>query len=91
MKIKYFEDTDTLYIEFRQAEVFETKNLDENTIMDLDVKATFARSPLNMHASLQRSPYSPMSKYRHEQHSCAAADSRIGSLQLQPHRPDEIP
>jgi uncharacterized protein YuzE len=36
MKIKYFEDTDTLYIEFRQAEIVETKDLDENTIMDLD-------------------------------------------------------
>lgn len=36
MKIKYFKDTDTLYIEFRPAEVAETKDLDENTILDLD-------------------------------------------------------
>ncbi len=36
MKIKYFEDTDTLYIEFRPAEVHETKDLDENTILELD-------------------------------------------------------
>jgi uncharacterized protein YuzE len=36
MRIKYFADTDTLYIEFRQAAVLETKDLDENTIMDLD-------------------------------------------------------
>lgn len=36
MKIKYFEDTDTLYIEFRPAEVAETKDLDENTLLDLD-------------------------------------------------------
>lgn len=36
MKIKYFADTDTLYIEFRQAAVLETKDLDENTMMDLD-------------------------------------------------------
>jgi uncharacterized protein YuzE len=36
MKIKYFQDTDTLYIEFRQAEVVETKDLDENTFLDLD-------------------------------------------------------
>ncbi len=36
MKIKYFEDTDTLYIEFRQEQILETKDLDENTIMDLD-------------------------------------------------------
>ena len=36
MKIKYFQDTDTLYIEFRQAEVFETKDFDENTLFDVD-------------------------------------------------------
>ncbi|HLQ27357.1 MAG TPA: DUF2283 domain-containing protein [Acidiferrobacterales bacterium] len=36
MKIKYFQDTDTLYIEFKAAEVAETKDLDENTILDLD-------------------------------------------------------
>lgn len=36
MKIKYFQDTDTLYIEFRRAEVIETKDLDENTLLDLD-------------------------------------------------------
>ena len=36
MKIKYFQDTDTLCIEFRQAEVAETKDLDENTLFDLD-------------------------------------------------------
>lgn len=38
MKIKYFQDTDTLYIEFRAAEVAETKDLDENTLLDLDSK-----------------------------------------------------
>ena len=36
MKIKYFEETDTLYIEFRAAEIAETKDLDENTLLDLD-------------------------------------------------------
>ena len=36
MKIKYFQDTDTLYIEFREAEVAETRDLDENTLLDLD-------------------------------------------------------
>jgi uncharacterized protein YuzE len=36
MKIKYFQDTDTLYIEFRPSEVAETKDLDENTLLDLD-------------------------------------------------------
>jgi hypothetical protein len=36
MKIRYFEDTDTLYIEFRAAEIAETRDLDENTVLDLD-------------------------------------------------------
>lgn len=38
MKIKYFQDTDTLYIEFRAVEIAETKDHDENTILDLDRK-----------------------------------------------------
>jgi len=36
MKIKYFQDTDTLYIEFRAVAVAETKDFDENTLLDLD-------------------------------------------------------
>lgn len=36
MKIKYFQDTDTLYIELRADEVGETRDLDENTLLDLD-------------------------------------------------------
>ena len=36
MIVKYFKDTDTLYIEFQSQDVFESRDLDENTIMDLD-------------------------------------------------------
>ena len=36
MKIQYFQDTDTLYIEFKAAEIAETRDLDENTVLDLD-------------------------------------------------------
>lgn len=36
MKIRYFQETDTLYIEFKSTEVSETRDLDENTILDLD-------------------------------------------------------
>ena len=38
MKIRYFADTDTLHIEFRVAPVSETRDLDENTVLDLDAK-----------------------------------------------------
>lgn len=36
MRIKYFQETDTLYIEFKAGDVAETKELDENTLLDLD-------------------------------------------------------
>lgn len=38
MKVKYFEDTDTLYIEFRGTAIAESRDLDENTILDLDAE-----------------------------------------------------
>ena len=39
MRIRYFEDTDTLLIEFKDAPVAETRDLDENTTLDLDAQA----------------------------------------------------
>lgn len=36
MKVKYFNDTDTLYIEFRGDDIVESKDLDENTVLDYD-------------------------------------------------------
>jgi uncharacterized protein YuzE len=36
MKIQYFEDTDTLYIIFSAKSPVETRDLDENTLIDLD-------------------------------------------------------
>lgn len=38
MKIKYFQDTDTLYIEFKSTAVSESKDLDENTLLDFDAE-----------------------------------------------------
>jgi uncharacterized protein YuzE len=38
MRIRYFEDTDTLHIEFKDAAVTETRDLDENTVLDLDAQ-----------------------------------------------------
>ena len=38
MKVKYFEDTDTLYIEFRDLAISQSKDLDENTVLDLDAR-----------------------------------------------------
>lgn len=36
MRIKYFSDTGTLYVQFTDEEVVETKNFDEDIIVDLD-------------------------------------------------------
>jgi uncharacterized protein YuzE len=38
MKVTYFHDTDTLYIEFRAGRIIETKDLDENTQLDVDAE-----------------------------------------------------
>ena len=42
MKIQYFADTETLYIEFRPVQVTETRDLDENTTLDLDERGEIA-------------------------------------------------
>ena len=38
MRIRYFNDTDTLLIEFKEAPVAETRDLDENTVLDIDAQ-----------------------------------------------------
>ena len=50
MRIRYFADTDTLLIEFRDVPVAETRELDENTLLDLDAEGNI-RSMTIEHAS----------------------------------------
>jgi len=38
MKAKYFPDTDTAYVEFKDNDVFETKEISENIYIDIDAK-----------------------------------------------------
>ena len=38
MKVRYFAETDTLLIEFSDKSVVETRDLDENTILDVDAQ-----------------------------------------------------
>lgn len=38
MKVQYFKDTDTLYIEFRRDAIVESRELDESTVMDVDIE-----------------------------------------------------
>lgn len=36
MKVTFFSDTDTLYIEFKPGSIAETRDLDENTLLEVD-------------------------------------------------------
>ena len=36
MKVRYYPDTDTLYIELRRGAISETRDLDENTLVEFD-------------------------------------------------------
>jgi uncharacterized protein YuzE len=56
MKIKYFQDTETLHIEFRACEVAETKDLDENTILDLDYNGQICAITIE-HAEIPKFSY----------------------------------
>jgi len=38
MKIECFQDTGTLYIEFKSSGVSESRDLDENTLLNLDAE-----------------------------------------------------
>jgi uncharacterized protein YuzE len=52
MKVRYFEDTDTLLIELRAATVSETRDLDENTVIDLDAEGNICPITIE-HASVR--------------------------------------
>ena len=62
MKVRYFEDTDTLLIEFRDAPVVKTRDLDENTVLDLDAKGNICSITVE-HAS----KYADAPKFSYEQ------------------------
>ena len=67
MKVRYFADTDTMLIEFRDVPVAETRDLDENTILDLDAQGNI-RSITIEHASTRAMPLSSRtSKLPHNQ------------------------
>ena len=65
MKIKYFQDTDTLYIEFKTAKVAESKDLDGNTVLDLDESGNICGITVE-HANVQTSRAFPTNKSLHK-------------------------
>lgn len=50
MKIQYFKVTDTLYIEFLPADVSESRDLDEDTVIDFDLQGNIVAMTIE-HAS----------------------------------------
>lgn len=50
MRIRYFSGTDTLLIEFREAAVAESRDLDEDTLLDLDANGNICAITIE-HAS----------------------------------------
>ena len=52
MKVRYFADTDTMLIEFLDSAVIETRDLDENTVLDMDAKGNICSITVE-HASLR--------------------------------------
>ena len=50
MRIRYFAGTDTLLIEFRDTSVTETRDLDENTLLDVDAQGNICAITIE-HAS----------------------------------------
>jgi uncharacterized protein YuzE len=50
MKIKYFADTDTLHIELRAGTIAETRDLDEDTLLDVDAAGNICAMTIE-HAS----------------------------------------
>ena len=60
MKIKYFQDTDTLMVNFGDREIAETRDLNENVLVELDrdgfvVSMTFEHA--KRHADLSEFSY----------------------------------
>lgn len=52
MKIKYFTDTDTALVEFSNLEVSQTKEINENIYVDLDMDGNLVNMTIE-HASSQ--------------------------------------
>ena len=50
MKVRYYKDTDTSLIELREAEIAETRDLDENTLLDVDAEGNICSITIE-HAS----------------------------------------
>jgi uncharacterized protein YuzE len=52
MKVRYFDDTDTAYVEFSNHSAAETKEINDNILLDLDSNGNLVGMTIE-HASVQ--------------------------------------
>ena len=60
MKVKYFEDTDTAFVELLDKPVFETREISENIFIDLDDRGNLVSMTIEHakeNAGLREFPY----------------------------------
>jgi uncharacterized protein YuzE len=65
MRVKYFSDTDTAHIEFKDKVVHETKEISENIYIDLDEKGNIVNMTIEQardNAGLWEFSYQEMSR-----------------------------
>ena len=65
MKVRYFEETDTLHIEFRDVPVAESRELDEHTVVDVDETGNICSITVE-HASTRAG--APQLSFEHRRH-----------------------
>ncbi|MEZ5558649.1 MAG: DUF2283 domain-containing protein [Pseudomonadales bacterium] len=63
MKIKYFKDTDTAFIEFASVQVAEIRELNENVYMDLDASGNLVSMTIEHARACARLPEIEFSEY----------------------------
>jgi uncharacterized protein YuzE len=75
MKIRYFADTDTLYIEFRAGTIAETQDLDEDTLLDVDAAGNICAMTIEHVTERVAEPSAGYRVYRGNRHPSLKAPS----------------
>ncbi len=57
MRVRYFPDTDTLLIEFRDVPISETRDLDENTLLEVDASGNICAITIEHASSRTGAPH----------------------------------
>jgi uncharacterized protein YuzE len=65
MKVKYFPDTDTAFIEFKESEIFETREISENVYINVDQQGNIVNMSIehaNSNAGLKEFSYQEITR-----------------------------